>query len=688
MAVNKIDPKVIFASEAPSQDVPAVFTNKTVGWGESRKNGGRPTIKQANALQQETDLKILWLNENSVSPFDATIDYPVNAVTIKDGAFKIFNGSVWNLFLNRASVGLSNVNDTSDANKPISTATAAALDLKADKSATYTKSEVNAAIAGATGGPYLAAEVLDGNQTQDQINLFGGKKYDMSAGSYPLNARVLLNNGNIVKSTIPSNTNNPNTNMTGWVNENSASQIFDESGESQQEINDAQAERNKDNINAKDWGVLPTNDAATNYANMFALLNAYPERDSLDIFVPIGTYSFSQGFFITRPHKIRGVGVGELSKTVFDFNGAVTVGTVNYKASIFIVHSQTIEDTSGYGASLPVDQVGISGTGACVDYIKVINSSDHGIIKNAPSYLKGIAAMNCGKHGIFTVANTGAALPRISGIANQGSNTECAALFNEWSGIVESGDDANVIKNDSCLAAYNTKFGFYDASLLGGTNINGQSHENTLGDYCMQGSLYDDSGNPETPARTVFVSTYAENARPQAYSMNSRSLVVGYTGAEPYSHNINVLSSTIEGLRTTKAMSVTEGIQWVNAGKGGDFVSIKNNSIDMGFTANPDASFSITNLNDPQKVMALVNGYNVLSFFLQDLSATLRQNRPWFPNGLTMGSRHHQSVGSAPPDTGAWEIGNIMWNESPVTGGFVGWVLTPEGWKGFGLIQS
>ncbi len=96
MAVNKIDPKVIFASEAPAQDTPAVFTNRTVGWGETRKNGGRPTIKQMNAEQQSTDLKILWLNENAVTPFDSTIDYPTNAVTVKDGVFKIFNGSVWN----------------------------------------------------------------------------------------------------------------------------------------------------------------------------------------------------------------------------------------------------------------------------------------------------------------------------------------------------------------------------------------------------------------------------------------------------------------------------------------------------------------------------------------------------------------------------------------------------------------
>ena len=237
MAVAKIDPKVIFASEAPAQDTPAVFTNKTVGWGESRKNGGRPTIKQSNALQQETDLKILWLNENSVTPFDATIDYPENAVTIKDGVFKILESGVWEVFLDKYSVGLGNVDNTSDLNKPISTAAQTALNLKADKSTTYTKTEVNNAL-DLLKPPYLSSDVVDGNQTQDQINLYGGKKYNMPVGGYPLNARALLDNGDIVKSTVDGNVNDPNVDMTGWVKENSASQIFDESGLNQQEWND------------------------------------------------------------------------------------------------------------------------------------------------------------------------------------------------------------------------------------------------------------------------------------------------------------------------------------------------------------------------------------------------------------------------------------------------------------------
>ena len=72
-----------------------------------------------------------------------------------------------------------------------------------------------------------------------QIDAFGGVDYFRQnlAGGYLKNARVMLANGDIVKSTIGGNTNNPNVGMTGWVKTNSASQIFDESGLSQQQWN-------------------------------------------------------------------------------------------------------------------------------------------------------------------------------------------------------------------------------------------------------------------------------------------------------------------------------------------------------------------------------------------------------------------------------------------------------------------
>lgn len=63
-----------------------------------------------------------------------------------------------------------------------------------------------------------ASFVVDGTQTQKEINLYGAKAYDMPTGGYPSNSRVLLDNGDIVKSIIPGNTNDPNLNRIGWIN--------------------------------------------------------------------------------------------------------------------------------------------------------------------------------------------------------------------------------------------------------------------------------------------------------------------------------------------------------------------------------------------------------------------------------------------------------------------------------------
>lgn len=71
------------------------------------------------------------------------------------------------------------------------------------------------------------------------IEQFGQTGYWVKkANGYPINKRIMLTNGDIVKSTIDGNENDPNVNMTGWVKTNSASQIFDESGKDQQEVND------------------------------------------------------------------------------------------------------------------------------------------------------------------------------------------------------------------------------------------------------------------------------------------------------------------------------------------------------------------------------------------------------------------------------------------------------------------
>lgn len=73
--------------------------------------------------------------------------------------------------LNKVDVGLPNVDNTSDINKPISNATRSALNEKADKATTYTKEEVNSLASRSINIKYMdgTSTVLTGSLTQKGV---------------------------------------------------------------------------------------------------------------------------------------------------------------------------------------------------------------------------------------------------------------------------------------------------------------------------------------------------------------------------------------------------------------------------------------------------------------------------------------------------------------------------------------
>ena len=151
----------------------------------------------------------------------------------------------------KAQVGLGNVDNTADLDKPLSNADITALSLKADKTYVDSQDQLKADKTTVEGLVLLKADKTyvdsqdqlkadkttveaslllkadkvdltaskissDSNQTQQAINDFGGAKWYNKAGGYDLGATVKLTNGDTVKSTVPNNIVDPNINMTGW----------------------------------------------------------------------------------------------------------------------------------------------------------------------------------------------------------------------------------------------------------------------------------------------------------------------------------------------------------------------------------------------------------------------------------------------------------------------------------------
>lgn len=231
------------------------------------------------------ELTAAEINDSLKVPTGGYGNYSITMITIRDWLlnYKMFatqsyvdgKVSVVNTSLNnhtarfdnphqvtKTQVGLGNVDNTSDINKPVSAATQTALAnlntsltsvisvkantadvdtqlaLKANKTDVYTKSETyKKQESNDLVNNSISTALTPVNASLELAKRGIANRYDSSL-TYNSGESVILTNGDIVKSTISGNTNDPNVNMIGWVKTNSASQIFDASGKTQQEIND------------------------------------------------------------------------------------------------------------------------------------------------------------------------------------------------------------------------------------------------------------------------------------------------------------------------------------------------------------------------------------------------------------------------------------------------------------------
>lgn len=267
---------------------------------------------------------------------------------------------------------------------------------------------------------------------------------------YPLNARLMLDSGDIVRSTIANNTNNPNSDMTGWVFDKDASQV--KYGYTNQDDFNKKYRRLSDYIN-------PSNTDHT-----ASIMQAFAENDFLYLGSVDDVYEVTAPIPLRSGMSIKSDGakfvckVGIQGTAPYSARGIIEARNVsNVTISGFIETYIDHAEFSSFGdATTKPTIVGFLGdncnncdfglfksTGS-VNYYYTPNFKEYGIVDLRNSTDCIVRHNVNGRYGEETASST----PSTVGVFGI-NNTRCYAFGSAkncyWSGILWEGVDCKVI---------------------------------------------------------------------------------------------------------------------------------------------------------------------------------------------------------------------------------------------------
>lgn len=393
------------------------------------------------------------------------------------------------------------------------------------------------------------------------------------------------------------------------------------------------------------------------------------------------TYRQTMSLVIKKPICFVG-GTMEDTQIIFAANGSyVDVGD-GTTAAIILLHTLTnIQGHQGDARQSSLDGFTISLEDGSTSNIR-------GIVTCVPAHFSKVRVQRFTSGGFNVVAAQDNSSP-LAGIANGSSFTSCASYQN-GTGYYFCGNDANACLIIRCGAHNCTGWGFYDDGFLGNTFIGCESDSNILGGYYT---------NAIKPISSAFVSCYSETA--PHFEIGPLCQIWGGQGL--FKPNRGVGGVAIRGLPDgavycSKPIHIAETDDIANSlgesPNSGAFMGVS----DHGLT------YKSSNLARPVKLNNLLSTNYAATWFNGDVPIASFPNVAFTGNidpkrwhlheGFTVGGSGKSGIigaGVVPPTAGNFETGAIWLNDSPSSGGKIGWICvsagTPGTWKAFGAID-
>jgi len=315
-----------------------------------------------------------------------------------------------------------------------------------------------------------------------------------------------------------------------------------------------------------------------------------------------------------------------------------------------------------------------------------------GVVVRCTMECRGVAARNFYRYGFRIYADLGAG-GSIEGDANQWALYRCDAILNGDHGVYVNGDDANTGVATKVFSQLNGGYGIYDNSLIGNTYIGCDTVGNTLGSMWADRAsaantvigLWEDdgsatsqfggvntiiggnAGNPSTSSSAFSMFRGIAKQAPYVYLNNRGSEEVsGQLGAN---YNDTSMTAFAFGALTSETIATAWKFQ---------------------FDATEQAWFLQYAASAAFTPIAYLNSAASL-YTLKGFTGPVFRNGYAVRKTGNINTSKVRMLDSAAPTTGTWAVGDIVYNDTPTAGGYIGWVCvtagTPGTWKTFGPIS-